>query len=146
MSSSLHWNSNYAHSWLASSLDHTPKRRVDIKFWTFSGVCKLSSLVFTQANQIAALRFSHDIISHCEATSYKVSCANQPECTSNILSCSNMHTGTRTKKCIKCHQTLPCMGTGAKLSHTVSTILFPSKVLIILSRTFKPHMDYIRST
>ena len=39
-----------------------------------------------QANQIAALRFSHDITSHCEATSYKVSCANQPECSSNILS------------------------------------------------------------
>ena len=43
-------------------------------FERFLGSCKLSILVFAQANQIAALRFSCDIASCCEATFYKVSC------------------------------------------------------------------------
>ena len=64
----------------------------------FLGSCKLSILVFAQANQIAALRFSCDIASCCAATLHNVSCLVLALTNQNvavrfcILLRSNVHT------------------------------------------------------
>ena len=88
------------------------------------GSCKLSILVFAKANQIAALRFSCDIASCCEATLYKVSCldfalTNQNVALrfgillrSNVLYTAVKSRARTTKKPFQCHQTLPCAGIG----------------------------------
>ena len=119
-------------------------------FERFLGSYKLSILIFVQANRIAALWFSRDMASCCEATLYMVSClglaiANQngalrfciplysneqPECDQlhNIAVKSRVCT---TKKPFQCHQTFPHAGIRGWEQHYIITCIWASGLCLI---------------
>ena len=97
--------------------------------WAFSWFLQAQHFCLAQANQIAALRFSCDIASCCEATLYRVSCLGLAVANQNaalrfwIPLCSNVQTARdqlhniaaksracTTKKPFQCHQTFSRAG------------------------------------